>query len=136
MRIESFKQSPFVSHGGENLVYLTVGDWDNCNPYEVCVFAFGKEIYKERIFAQSVKLMLPTYAEETIVTVRITPFEDTPIEREYTVAPPKALKVPFLYSSHEDLGYCAYIHKLHRECYEYLLRAMELCFEYPEFRYF
>ena len=136
MRIENFKQSPFVSHDGKNLAYITVGDWDYCNPYEVCVLCFGEEVYKERIFAPQVSVMLPVYDAEAVITVRITPFEDTPVEREYTLTPPKALKVPFLYSSHEDLGYCAYIDKLHRECYEYLIRAMELCCEYPEFKYF
>ena len=79
--------------------------------------------------------MNPCYNEERLATVCITPFEDTPVDKEFLVVPQKHWEIPLLYSSHEDLGYCAYIEKLHYECYEYLKKAMELCQKHDGFKY-
>ena len=135
MRISKFMQTPFISYEDKNMLYLGVQDWDFCNPYRVDIFVDGEAIYSEKIFAPELHAMIPCYEEERVLVVRLTPFEDLPSEHEYKVTPPKHWQIPLLYSSHEDLGYCAYIEKLHYECYEYLKKAMELCLAHQDFRY-
>ena len=135
MRISSFLQTPFISHEDKNMLYVSVEDWDFCNPYEVDIFVGGERVYSKRIFAPEFSAMIPCCERTCACLVRLTPFEDLPIENEYTLTPPKHWRVPLLYSSHEDLGYCAYVEKLHYECYEYLKRAMELCVAHEGFKY-
>lgn len=135
MRISGFMQTPFISYDDKNMLYIEVADWDMCNPYEVSILVNGEPVCQEKIFAPEFSCMIPCYTTEQSATVRLTPFEDTPVEREFKIVPQKHWKIPLLYSSHEDLGYCAYVEKLHYECYEYLKKAMELCQKYDEFKY-
>ena len=135
MRISRFLQTPFISYEDKNMIYIQVADWDMCNPYHVNVIVNGEIMFSEKVFAPEFYAMIPCYGEECVATVSITPFEDTPIESEYTIVPQKHWEIPLLYSSHEDLGYCAYIEKLHYECYEYLKKAMELCQKHAGFKY-
>ena len=135
MRISNFLQTPFISYDDKNMIYIQVSDWDMCNPYEVNIFVGGEMIFNEKIFAPQFSAMVPCYDKECTSSVRITPFEDTPIESEFQIVPQKHWEIPLLYSSHEDLGYCAYIEKLHYECYEYLKEAMELCQKHKGFKY-
>ena len=135
MRISSFLQTPFISYDDKNMVYIRVADWDMCNPYDVNIFVDGESVFNGKIFASEFSAMIPCYDEERVSTVRITPFEDVPIENEYEIVPQKHWEIPLLYSSHEDLGYCAYVEKLHFECYEYLKKAMELCQKHEGFKY-
>ena len=135
MRISDFLQTPFISYDDKNMIYIKIADWDMCNPYEVNIFVNDNLIFSEKIFAPEFSAMIPCYDKECISLVRITPFEDTPIEKEFLIVPQKQWEIPLLYSSHEDLGYCAYIEKLHYECYEYLKKAMELCQKHEGFKY-
>lgn len=135
MRISSYLQTPFISYDDKNMVYINVADWDMCNPYGVEIFVDNETVYLGRIFAAEFSAMIPCYEKEKTALIRITPFEDTPLEMEVILAPQKHWEIPLLYSSHEDLGYCGYIEKLHYECYEYLKKAMELCCEHKEFKY-
>ena len=135
MRISNFLQTPFISYDDKNMIYIQVADWDMCNPYEVKIFLGGEVIYSGKVFAPEFSAMIPCYEKECAATVRITPFEDNPIEGDFLVVPQKHWEIPLLYSSHEDLGYCAYIEKLHQESYEYLKKAMELCQQHEGFKY-
>ena len=135
MRISRFLQTPFISYEDKNMLYFEVADWDMCNPYEVNIFIDKEAVFGGKIFAASFSAMIPCYNEERLATVCITPFEDTPVDKEFLVVPQKHWEIPLLYSSHEDLGYCAYIEKLHYECYEYLKKAMELCQKHDGFKY-
>lgn len=135
MRISRFLQTPFISYEDKNMIYIEVADWDMCNPYDVKIYIDGEIEYNEKIFASNFSAMIPCFNEERIVTICITPFEDTTVEKEILVVPQKHWEIPLLYSSHEDLGYCAYIEKLHYECYEYLKRVMELCQRHQGFKY-
>lgn len=135
MRISYFLQTPFISYDDKNMLYITVSDWDMCNPYEVSILINGETKYREKIFAPEFSAMIPCYNEEQKALIRIIPFEDTPIEGEFSIVPQKHWEIPLLYSSHEDLGYCAYVEKLHYECYEYLKKAMELCEKHEGFKY-
>ena len=80
MRIEEFRQTPFVSHEDKNLVYVRVGDWDLCNAYFVQAVVGQQLLCEKKIFAPEFSLMLPVYREETDCTIRILPFEDMPVE--------------------------------------------------------
>ena len=135
MRISSFLQTPFVSHDDKNMIYISVADWDMCNPYEVNIYIQGEAVFSEKIFAAEFSALVPACQKETVAVVSITPFEDTPIESEFLITLPKHWEIPLLYSSHEDLGYCAYIEKLHYESYEYLKKAIELCQKHDGFKY-
>ena len=135
MRISGFLQTPFISYDDKNMVYIRVEDWDMCNPYQVDIFVNGENVYTKRIFAPELSAMIPCFECECVATVRLTPFEDLPVEREFKIKPDSKWQIPLLYSSHEDLGYCAYIEKLHFECYEYLKKAMELCVLHDDFKY-
>lgn len=135
MRIAEFKQTPFVSHDDKNMVYIRVEDWDMCNPYEIQLFLDNQLVCEQRVFAPFVSLLIPCREQESECRAVVKPFEDLPVESVFTVTPPKHWQIPIMYSSHEDLGYCAYIDKLHYECYEYLKKAMELCDKYDGFRY-
>ena len=135
MRIEEFRQTPFVSHEDKNLVYARVGDWDLCNAYSVQVVVGQQLLCEKKVFAPEFSLMLPVYREETDCTIRILPFEDMPVEESFVLKPPKHWQISLIYSAHEDLGYCGYIEKLPHELYEALKKAMELCREHKDFRY-
>lgn len=135
MRIGEFTQSPFISYENKNMVYIKTEDWDYCNPFQAEVKINGEIVSKEKIFAAEFSLMLPTYETEEICNIKIIPFEDLPVERNFILKPQKNLTISLIYSSHEDLGYCAYIDKLHFESYEYLKKAMELCEKYEGFKY-
>ena len=135
MRISGFLQTPFISHDNKNMVYIQVADWDMCNPYEVSIVVDGNVIFSGKVFAPEFSAMIPCYDKECVAVICVTPFEDNPVESEFVIVPQKHWEIPLLYSSHEDLGYCAYIEKLHYECYEYLKKAMELCQMHEGFKY-
>lgn len=135
MRIADFQQTPFISHSNQNLVYVQVSDWDLCNPYQAQVTVAGEIICSKKVFAPAFSLMLPVFETETVCTVQIAPFEDTPIENNYVLKPQKHWQIMLLYSAHEDLGYCGYVEKLPKELYLALKKAMELCDRHPGFRY-
>ena len=135
MRITNFTQTPFISYDDQNMVYIDVADWDMCNPFRVRIEIDGETVYDKKFFVANFSVMLPCYEEKRTCTVKIVPFEDLPIQKRFPLYPPKRWQIPLMYSSHEDLGYCAYIDKLHHECYEYLKKAMELCGEHEDFKY-
>ena len=135
MRIAKFTQTPFISYDNKNMVYISVEDWDMCNPYEIQLFLDEQLVCEERVFASAASFLIPCCKRESVCRVIVKPFEDLPVETSFAVMPPKHWQIPIMYSSHEDLGYCAYIDKLHYECYEYLKKAMELCDTYGDFRY-
>ena len=135
MRISKFMQTPFISYDDKNMAYVTVEDWDACNPFDVIVSVDGESVYQEKVFAKEFSVMIPCFDTECIAELTITPFEDLPVSKQFNLSVPKKWEIPLLYSSHEDLGYCAYVDKLHYECYEYLICAMELCRRYEKFKY-
>lgn len=135
MRIAEFRQTPFLSHDDQNLVYIKVSDWDLCNAYTVQVTAEGNVLCEKKVFAPEFSLMLPVFPADTVCRIRITPFEDTPIEGDFILKPQKHWQISLIYSAHEDLGYCGYVEKLPRELYEALKKAMQLCREHDGFRY-
>lgn len=135
MRIAAFTQTPFVSHEDKNMIYIRVEDWDLCNPYGIRLLLEGRLVCEQSVFAPTISLLIPCCQQESVCRVILTPFEDLPVEATFTITPPKHWQIPLMYSSHEDLGYCAYIDKLHYECYEYLKKAMELCDTHDGFRY-
>ena len=109
MRIAEFRQTPFVSHEDKNLVYLRVEDWDLCNAYFVRVSLDGTPVCEKKVFAPQVSLLLPACRTQTVCRIRITPFEDTPIEEDFVLLPQPERQVALIYSAHEDLGYCGYV---------------------------
>lgn len=135
MRIAKFTQTPFISYDDKNMVYISVEDWDMCNPYEIQIFLDEQLVCEERVFAPTSSLLVPCCEQKSVCRVVVKPFEDLPVESAFTVIPPKHWQIPIMYSSHEDLGYCAYIDKLHYECYKYLKKAMDLCDTHDDFRY-
>ncbi len=135
MKIKSLVQTPFISYDNENMLSISVADWDFCNPYGVELKIEGETVYSESIFAPEFSALIPCVSEERTLTAVITPFEDVPVIKSFTLFPPKKWRIPLLYSSHEDLGYCAYVDKLHSECCDYLKKAMELCRKHPDFKY-
>lgn len=135
MRIKKITQTPFISYEDNNMLYIEVADWDGCNPFGVELSMNGTVVYQTSIFFHKLSVMVPCCSEKTECTITLTPFEDLPVEKTFTLLPAKKWKIPLLYSSHEDLGYCAYIDKLHFESYEYLKVAMDLCEKYDGFRY-
>lgn len=135
MRITEFTQTPFISHEDKNMVYLGVEDWNMCNPFRVQIDINGKQVYDKKFFVKDFSVMLPCYDRESVCIVKITPFEDLPVQRDFILNSLRHWKIDLLYSSHEDLGYCAYIDQLHYECYLYLKKAMELCCRHDDFKY-
>ena len=91
MRIFSFLQTPFISYDDKNMVYISVADWDMCNPYEAKVFVGGELVFSKQVFAPEFSAMIPCYDKECVATVSITPFEDTPTQREFTIVPSKII---------------------------------------------
>ena len=114
MRIAEFRQTPFVSHEDKNLIYIRVGDWDLCNAYFVQAILNGTPVCEKKVFAPEFSLLLPVCREETACRIRITPFEDTPLEEDFVLTPQKEWKISLIYSAHEDLGYCGHVEKLPR----------------------
>ncbi|MBR6772221.1 MAG: hypothetical protein IKM29_02390 [Clostridia bacterium] len=135
MRIAYFAQTPFITHDGQNQLRIVVADWDYCNPFRVTMESDGEVIYNGTVFQDNFTVLIPVPQKETNCTVIITPFEDIPVRASFAVRPPKKWRIGLVYSSHEDIGYCAWANKLEYESYLFLLRAMELCEKHSDFRY-
>ncbi len=135
MRIAEFLQTPFISHDNKNMIRLRVDGWDFCNPYKVEFLVDGKTVFCNRFFASKISVLIPVYDDVITCTVRITPLEELPYEKDFTLVPQKNWEIALIYSSHEDLGYCGYIDKLHYNFYVTLKKAMSLCVENPDFKY-
>jgi len=134
MRIKEFIQTPFISHENKNLINVYIEDWDGCNSYFVEAFLDSKYVFSKKIFAPSFEFLIPLPKNNTECIIRITPFEDTPVKYRYILSKPREWKIPVLYSSHEDIGYCGYVKKLPFDLYDGLKKAMSLCRKYPDFR--
>lgn len=135
MKIKKLVQTPFISYDDENMLSISVADWDFCNPYGVELKIDGETVYSGSVFAPEFTALIPSVSEKKTLTAVITPFEDVPVIKSFALVSPKKWRIPMLYSSHEDLGYCAYVDKLHSECCDYLKKAMELCEKNPGFKY-
>ena len=96
MRIQSFVQTPFVTHDDLNKIRVFVTDWDNCNPYFTEIFINGEKVFEKRYFAREFSAEIPCCTENSTCTVKITPFEDLPVERSYEITPPKKWEIPLL----------------------------------------
>lgn len=135
MRISKFQQTPFVTHSDLNLLKITVADWDYCNPYEVRVIRGGQTLFTDSVFSDRADLLIPAPKTAGSYTVVLYPFEDLPVYADFELRVPREQEIQFVYFSHEDIGYCAYANKLEYECYEDLLKAVELCEKRADFRY-
>lgn len=136
MRIKEFRQSIFVNYQNKNYVYFDVDGWDMCNPYLVSVFYDGELVLdRQSVFFSRAELMLPVVAEETKCLIQIRPFEDHEVYYHCTITPVREWTVDFIASSHEDLGYCAYVNKLEEECADYLDEALSQIDEDERYRY-
>ena len=135
MRIAAFIQTPFITHDDKNQIRIQVADWDFCNPFRVTIASRDQVLYDGRISQIVFNVLVPTPAEECDCTVTLTPFEDSPVIFMYRLRPPKKWRIGLVYSSHEDLGYCAWINTLEYESYQYLMEAVKLCEKHDGFRY-
>ena len=135
MRITFFRQTPFITHDGKNMLQVRVADWDYCNPFRVRIAAQGRTLCEGPLFMDHFTLLIPSPEQEMDCTVTLTPFEDAPAVRVFHLHPPKKWRIGLVYSSHEDIGYCAWVNKLEYESYQYLMEAVKLCEAHPDFRY-
>ena len=135
MRITFFRQTPFITHDGKNMLQVRVADWDYCNPFRVRIAAQGRTLCEGPLFMDHFTLLIPSPEQEMDCTVTLTPFEDAPVVRVFHLHPPKKWRIGLVYSSHEDIGYCAWANKLEYESYQYLMEAVKLCEAHPDFRY-
>lgn len=136
MKIKEFRQTIFVDYQNKNYVYFDVDGWDMCNPYLVSVFYDGEMVLDQQsVFFGRAELMLPAVSEETNCMIRIKPFEDHEIYYHYTMKPVREWTIDLIASSHEDLGYCAYVNKLEAECAGYLDEALNQIGKDQRFRY-
>ena len=135
MRIVSFEETNFVTHDDRVLLRIAIGDWDFCNPFRIEIKIGGVSVYSHSAYAVLTEHLIPRVTKDTECEVILHPFEDTPVITRKTLHPIKEWKIAFLYSSHEDLGYCGYVNRLERTFYESLCHAMRLCREHEDFRY-
>lgn len=136
MRISQFRQTALVGHDGKNLALFSVDGWDFCNPYRVSVYINGeKTIDRQKHFSQNGELYIPCVEKNAECLVEVTPFEQTPVGYKTVLNPVKQREVSFMSSSHEDLGYCAYVDKLLPECADFTDKALELCERDEGYRY-
>lgn len=135
MRIVEFTQTPFITHDDRMMLRLRVTDWDYCNPFHVRICSNGIELCSASMFIDHFSLLIPVPESDSECTVTLTPFEDIPVISIHRLTVPKHWRIGILYSSHEDIGYCAWANKLEYESYLYLKDAMRLCREHDGFRY-
>ena len=135
MKLLSFKQTPFVTHDGLQRIRIDIGDWDFCNPFRVRCIIGGEVAADFEHFKNYAYFLLPEQEADTVCTVELTPFEDIPVINTVILHPPKHWRIPIVYSSHEDIGYCAYANKLEYQFYEYLKRSLEMCTRNEDFFY-
>ena len=135
MKLLSFKQSPFITHDGLQRVRIDIGDWDFCNHFRVRCIINDKVAADFEHFKNYAYFLLPEQEKDVVCTIELTPFEDIPVIYTVILHPPKHWRIPIVYSSHEDLGYCAYANKLEYQFYEYLKRALEMCTQNDDFFY-
>ena len=135
MRIVAFNQTPFITHDNKNQVRIQVADWDYCNPFRITITKDDIVLYDGTVFQDNFTVLIPEPKENCDCVVKITPFEDSAVIFETELYPPKKWRIGLVYSSHEDIGYCAWINKLEYESYQYLLDAIKLCEEHDDFRY-
>lgn len=135
MRIAAFRQTPFITHDERNQVQILVTDWDFCNPFRVTITTGDKVLFDGPMFQVYFSVLIPVPTESCECTVTVTPFEDTPVISTFSLHPPKRWRIGLVYSSHEDIGYCAWVNKLEYESYQFLMEAIRLCEEHDDFRY-
>ncbi len=135
MRITAFTQTPFITHDEQNQIRIQVADWDYCNPFRITVAVQDSVLYDGTVFQDNFTVLIPVPKEEYDCTVTVIPFEDTPVISSFRLQVPKRWRIGLVYSSHEDIGYCAWANKLEYESYQFLLEAMHLCEEHSDFRY-
>jgi len=135
MKLISFQQTPFVNYDDMQLCRITIGDWDFCNPYQIRFIVDGKVVLDIENFKYFAEVLIPTQKTEKSCILELVPFEDIPVIYTINMKPVKKWNIPILYSSHEDLGYCAYANKLEYQLYEFVIKAMKLCDENPDFCY-
>jgi len=135
MRISAFTQTPFITHDEQNQLRIQVADWDYCNPFRITIAVQDAVLYDGSMFQDNFTVLIPVPKEECDCTVTVVPFEDTAVISRFRLQVPKRWRIGLVYSSHEDIGYCAWANKLEYESYQFLLEAMHLCEEHSEFRY-
>lgn len=137
MKLHLFEQTAYIDHSGKNLAKLEVTDWDGCNGWTVSVAIGGETVVSEQRveYTSKLQLMLPLVKEDTPCDIRLTAFSELPVNFTRMLKPVKKWKIRLLFSSHEDLGYCAYVNVLGKSCKDYLVKAMEIMDRDPEYRY-
>lgn len=127
MRIKEFHQTAFVTKEDKVKCYISVLDWDGCNPYFLSAQINGELVVEcQPNWAERMDFYLPQVEEESELVLELFPFQDHGITKRCRYFPPKPWSVDFFLSSHEDLGYCAYANTLAAECADYLDVAIEL----------
>jgi len=135
LKIAAFRQTPFITHDEQNQVQILVTDWDFCNPFRVTIAVGDTILYDGPMFQVFFSVLIPVPTESCECTVTVTPFEDTPVTSAFSLHPPKRWRIGLVYSSHEDIGYCAWVNKLEYESYQFLMEAIQLCEQHEGFRY-
>lgn len=136
MRISDFRQTSFVDWEDRVICRLTVEDWDHCNPYHLSAYIGNAcVIHLQPCWDEEMTFRLPAAKHPTQVTLELFPFMDTGVRSEHEYLPPRPWQMDFYLSSHEDLGYCAYVDTLPEECADYLEAAMDLAEQYGDYAY-
>ncbi len=136
MRISEFRQTAFVDLNDRVVCRLRVEDWDHCNPFHLSAYIEGKQVLdRQPCWAEEMTFRLPAAERATQVTLELFPFMDVGVRSVYAYLPSKPWQLDFYLSSHEDLGYCAYVDTLPAECADYLDAAMELAEKYDDYAY-
>ena len=127
MQIKEFHQTVFVTKDDKVKCHISVLDWDGCNPYFLSARVNGEQVLnRQPNWNEEMDFYLPAVEEDSELVLELFPFQDTGVVKRCRYLPPKPWSVEFFLSSHEDLGYCAYVNTLASECAEYLDAAMEL----------
>jgi hypothetical protein len=136
MRLDSFRQTAFVTKERRVKCRLSVTDWDHCNPYYVSIHMNGKEVLpRQSNWAESMEFLLPAADMECELLLKLEPYLDTGVISRVTYHPPREWSIHFFLSSHEDLGYCAYANTLPEDCAAFLDRAMDLAEQNEGYHY-
>lgn len=138
LKIGKFEQSIFITKDNKNLAYLEVADRDGCNGWSLTVM-IGDEVAVERITypytVNTVALLLPVVKEETVATVCLEPFLERKELFQVILKPVQEIQIMLLSSSHEDLGYCAYVNELGLSCTDYINRALDIAERRSDYKY-
>ena len=137
MRIEKLKQTIFINKENKNLIIFSFpeSEYTPGSRFSIKISVEDRVVFEEECFDRINEVFLPLVLKDTNACLTVYQEGEKTVKYYFVLKPVKKWTFSFITSSHEDLGYCAWVNKLGAECADYTDAALDIMDRDDRYKY-